>query len=436
MSPSGAGEAPLIAGKIHGVRGWTLAGGRLGAAVHDAEWAADGAPTRARCRMHRGHRAPHKRCGCGLYAVHPWAGGVQGEVVGVVEAWGRVQLHASGFRAQNARPIALFELPTNTVAEARALRQAARDYDCELIELEDWSEIEAVCARRGWGLGRGVVAELVPAEVEREQAAPRPATPTPMPAPPRPPRSRAEQVGDAFGIVVIGIVTLAYWAFWAVLGMGLIAGITGWHPLGWDADSEPGSTLARAPEVRMADEAIVPSDGRGTPVWVGVLRNRGDETAVWARPQLTYTSDAERVDVGRRDFAYPAVVPAGSRALVVQPLPGTDPKTLEVRPGPVSARQVDRAPRAPARVRAELVPAGGRKCRLVADVKARTPLERLRIWMLAGPSGNHPEILLQRSAGTIPAGRSRQQLDRFHDCPANLPQIRAFPAFGAGQLIE
>ena len=234
---------------------------------------------------------------------------------------------------------------------------------------------------------------------------------------------------------MVGAVSLAYVAFWGILALGVIAGITGWHPFGWASDAEAKPGLLRAPEVRIVDEAIVPPDGRLPPVYVAVLRNRGREAAVWARPSLVYASDAGRVNVGREDFGYPVVVPAGSRALVVQPLHGADPKTVEVRPGPISARDVDRQPRAPASVSAELVPAGGHDCKLVAAVTSKTRLERLRIWMLASPSGERPAVLLQRSAGAVPPGRSRQLLDRFHDCPPKLPSVRAFPAFGAGQLV-
>ena len=428
MSASGAGEAPLIAGKIQGVRGWSLSGATLGAAVQGDEWAADGKATRATCRNQRRHKSPVKECGCGLYGTHPWAGGTQGEILGVIEAWGRVELHATGFRAERARPIALFVVADETtLAEVRVLHQVAERYECELIELQARGEIEAECRRRDWGLGREVVAELVPATETWE-------APAGIPAPPGP--GRGERIRQGLEMAFVGAISLAYAAFWGFLALGVIAAITGWHPLGWDSDAETEPALVRAPEVRIVDEAIVPPDGKVPPVYVAVLKNRGREAAIWARPKLTYASDAERVDVGRTDFGYPAVVPAGSRALVVQPLNGADPKTVEVRPGPISARDVERPPRAPATVSAELKPLDGSACKLVADIHAKTSLERLRIWLLPVDGEGEPPLLLQRGAGAIPAGRSQQLLDRFRDCPANLPEIRAFPAFGAGQLVE
>lgn len=434
MTTGGAGEAPLIAGKIHGVRGWTLLGGRLCAAVHADEWAAAGRPTRATCRASAGHRSPAKHCGCGLYGTHPWAAETMGGVVGVIEAWGRVELHRTGFRAERARPIALFAfVNATTLADARELRGTADRYGCELLELPGRREIEAECARRGWGLSREVVRELVPSA----QAPTEPVSPPPLSVPTQPARhGRREWIASAGAFLVAGVCSLVLAAFWGAIALGVVAAITGWHPLGWNSDSESEPTLARAPDVRIGDEVIVPPDGKRPPAWVAVLRNRGTEAAVWARPQLTFTSDAGRVDVGRDEFAYPAVIPAGSRGLIVQPLHGADLETLEVRPGPISARTVDRDPRAPARVRIELLPTEGPGCKLVAEVSAKTSLERLRIWMLAAPSGKLPPALLQRRAGAVPAGHSRQLLDRFHGCPSELPEIRAFPAFGAGQLVE
>ena len=268
MSASGAGEAPLIAGKIHGVRGWSLSGATLGAAVQGDEWAADGKATRATCRNQRRHKSPVKECGCGLYGTHPWAGGTQGEILGVIEAWGRVELHAGGFRAERARPIALFVVADETtLAEVRVLHQVAERYECELIELQARGEIEAECRRRDWGLGREVVAELVPATETWE-------APAGVPAP-RAPRAEASGSFEVFGMAFAGAISLAYAAFWGVLALGVIAAITGWHPLGWDSDAEAKPGLVRAPDVRIVDEAIVPPDGKVPPVYVAVLRNRG-----------------------------------------------------------------------------------------------------------------------------------------------------------------
>ena len=113
--------APFFAGTIEGVRAWSLSDdfelrGREWA--RPRPWAADGSTTEAACLNHD-HPAPDPGCGCGLYALHPqarsseWADSFlslpSGVVAGVVEAWGRIELHEVGFRAQFARPKLLFE---------------------------------------------------------------------------------------------------------------------------------------------------------------------------------------------------------------------------------------------------------------------------------------------------------------------------------------
>lgn len=60
------------------------------------------------------HDAPLGECTCGIYAHKSWASasdqarGVAGAVVGEVQLWGRVVEHDRGYRAQFARPCALW----------------------------------------------------------------------------------------------------------------------------------------------------------------------------------------------------------------------------------------------------------------------------------------------------------------------------------------
>jgi hypothetical protein len=57
------------------------------------------------------HESPHPDCQCGIYAYHsPGARSYYGEVwwcEGVVAAWGRIEVHADGYRAEFARVEAL-----------------------------------------------------------------------------------------------------------------------------------------------------------------------------------------------------------------------------------------------------------------------------------------------------------------------------------------
>ena len=50
---------------------------------------------------------PNADCSCGIYARHQPASGTNGQVAGVIEAWGKIEVGTNGFRAQRARLIAL-----------------------------------------------------------------------------------------------------------------------------------------------------------------------------------------------------------------------------------------------------------------------------------------------------------------------------------------
>ena len=86
-----------------------------------ARWAA-GDPLRASCPTGE-HEAPRGECTCGIYAHKSWASashharGVAGAVVGEVQLWGRVIEHERGYRAQFARPCALW-LPVVFAAQS------------------------------------------------------------------------------------------------------------------------------------------------------------------------------------------------------------------------------------------------------------------------------------------------------------------------------
>ena len=120
------------------------------------------------------HRAPEPDSGCGLYAVHPHAveaalaylgGRPGGAIAGIVEAWGRVELHEGGFRAQYARPIAFAVAAEPASGDpARTAARIAHGYRAELVPVLDPHDLVLYCQGRGWGLSPEVVASLVPEE--------------------------------------------------------------------------------------------------------------------------------------------------------------------------------------------------------------------------------------------------------------------------------
>ena len=176
-------ETPLIAGRIHGIRVWAIESRGGSASLHGVtarRWVPGGRPTVASCSYgntgsgHRGHRAPDPDCGCGLYAVHPHAartalsylGGVSGQpaaVAGIVEAWGRVEVHEAGFRAQYARPTVIAVAGVRPDSDTgQILARVARRYHAELVAVDDPHDLVAYCRDRGLGLSQTVVRSLVP----------------------------------------------------------------------------------------------------------------------------------------------------------------------------------------------------------------------------------------------------------------------------------
>ncbi len=108
-----------LAGKVLGFRQWTLDGHRLRPMVSSLPFSWRLGPNQAQClRPHINpnaaagrseHAAPHPSCECGLYAYHePSSRPPEGDTVtGAVLAWGRIEVHRSGFRAEYAEPVVL-----------------------------------------------------------------------------------------------------------------------------------------------------------------------------------------------------------------------------------------------------------------------------------------------------------------------------------------
>lgn len=71
------------------------------------------------------HKAPHQNCRCGLYAYHDLPANSEGVVVGAVAAWGDLQVHCNGFRAEHAQIVAL--------VEADGLTEVAELYGVPLV---------------------------------------------------------------------------------------------------------------------------------------------------------------------------------------------------------------------------------------------------------------------------------------------------------------
>jgi hypothetical protein len=173
------GPTVFVPGRLEGVRQWSLASDQSGAirltGLNGVAWSRDGKTTAARCEcrdvQHRGP-APAGACCCGLYALHPWAADSDGfrlqnlfsglSVVGVVEAWGTVQVHGEGFRAQYARPTAFALLGLSRASEyGDLLARLAAAHRAEVIGLGGVGELMGHCVDVQLGLSRRTVAQLL-----------------------------------------------------------------------------------------------------------------------------------------------------------------------------------------------------------------------------------------------------------------------------------
>jgi hypothetical protein len=183
-------EQPMFPRTIHGMRTWRIVRqnhterywlqslaqavlwtpGRRMTAECEARWW--GCQTR--------HDPPDPDCACGIYAHHPLVsdhlfprrrprrlgrrlgGGVL--VTGLIEAWGRIELHGDGFRAQYARPFVLFEDVSAEYGETEAIGGAARTYGVPMEQTFGPLGIREYCVANGLGLDSATVRALLDAD--------------------------------------------------------------------------------------------------------------------------------------------------------------------------------------------------------------------------------------------------------------------------------
>ena len=183
-------DTPLVPGRVYGLRSWTVAArdGRDGleAPFTGVRWPSDGDAIEARCLASAGHEPPSADCTCGIYAYHPsedsvrqlyWAlrrdphdpTGVP--AIGIVEAWGSVEVHDSGFRAEYARPYALV-IPERLAKTdyGRRIEQLAGAYGADLVQVRDQEALRRHCVEHDLGLSEQAVARVLgPEFVQRRK---------------------------------------------------------------------------------------------------------------------------------------------------------------------------------------------------------------------------------------------------------------------------
>jgi hypothetical protein len=148
---------PDLASPLVAFRSWRLSGGRLVSPFVPCRW--DGRAMRATCfdanrRLTRGegwlaepHASPDPRCQCGIYGY--WTPGPRswfGEAYwceGVITAWGRVEIHRDGFRAEHARVEALAVPERAFPGTDRAVAAAAEALGVPVVAYADLPDVAA-----------------------------------------------------------------------------------------------------------------------------------------------------------------------------------------------------------------------------------------------------------------------------------------------------
>jgi hypothetical protein len=150
---SAAPTAPDLIAPVIGFRAWRIVGGRLmspyipcrwdGRVMHAECWPANRTLMHGRGWLGEPHDSPHPACRCGIYAYHdPGVQTYYGEwewVEGIVSAWGRIEAHRDGLRAEHARVEALARPPAHEPGRRSSVEAIAQALGCDLVARDDLS---------------------------------------------------------------------------------------------------------------------------------------------------------------------------------------------------------------------------------------------------------------------------------------------------------
>jgi hypothetical protein len=87
-------------------------------------------------------------------------------VTGVVEAWGRIEVHEAGFRAEHARPTTLFAEAGAPKERRQMIKRLAKSYGADVIEVVDDRELAAQIESLPHGVDPAWLEELLASGVE------------------------------------------------------------------------------------------------------------------------------------------------------------------------------------------------------------------------------------------------------------------------------
>lgn len=190
MISSSWADTPLVPGRVYGLRSWAVASKEgedgLEAPFTGVRWPSGGDPIEARCLASADHQPPSAECTCGIYAFHPgedsarelyWAlrqdprNPSAVHAIGIVEAWGSLEVHDSGFRAEYARPHALVLFERTAQPDyARRIERLADTYHADLVRVRDPEGLRRHCVENDLGLNDQAMARMLgPEFVQRRR---------------------------------------------------------------------------------------------------------------------------------------------------------------------------------------------------------------------------------------------------------------------------
>ena len=432
---------PVVPGRLYGLRRWRVDWGEQPLSME--VWGAggrcrdDGQPTRAHCGEHRfpKHRAPHATCGCGLYGLHPRASAARelcgdaaddGVVIGIVEAWGQVELHRDGFRAEYARPHAfvVFRSVPDPAHEARTLA-LAKAHGVAVLRVDGASTLHRHCVEQGLGMSDETVRELVPPD----ELFPRV---KPTAAPSRRRERRWHNVAEIVGGVVFCVIWLAIAGAIAVAAVGTAISF-------FEGEDSPVLTVGDNRHLHVLEQAVVPLDD-GEAIYVARVTNthpRRTALGVFARGRFV---DSDGSDAGQPDARFeieqrPTLAP-GETGVVVDFIEAAHwaddvagfETDFRARGFEVGAR---RAVATVGTVRLDTS-----RCLLTARVNSRKPLASLDVPVIGRDENGTIDGAGLFVAGPVPRGRSLQVLERIDPelCGDGLRRLEGYASARPGQL--
>lgn len=146
-------DTPTVDIEVIGFRQWVVSDDLELASVHKSgAWVPGWNVAVCHRRAVPDHECPgrHDQCQCGLYALHRpnafWYRSRRDVISGVVAARGRIEVHASGFRAQEARVVALSAGATKR--DAAIARAVASEYAVPTVPADMLEEVSSEYGQR------------------------------------------------------------------------------------------------------------------------------------------------------------------------------------------------------------------------------------------------------------------------------------------------